>query len=50
MEEDQRNEIAKRFPRQYMKKHILSLDIPDVFHFNQPELINLLKQRISRLL
>ena len=31
MEEDQRSEIAKRFPKQYMQKKILSLDIPDIW-------------------
>ena len=44
MEEAQRSEIAKRFPKQYMLKRILSLDIPDVFHYNQPELIEILRE------
>lgn len=43
MEDEQRAEIAKRFPGQYLKKQILSLNVPDIFHFNQPELISLLK-------
>jgi len=49
MDEEQRKEIAKRFPKQYMQKRILSLDIPDVFHYNQPELINALKSKINDL-
>jgi len=49
MEKVQRTEIAKRFPEQYMQKRILSLDIPDIFHFNQPELINILKSKINKL-
>ena len=31
MEDFQRTEISKRFPELYMKKQILSLDIPDTF-------------------
>ena len=50
MDEEQRREVAKRFPKQYMQKRILSLDIPDVFHYNQPELINMLKSKINGLL
>ncbi len=49
MEEHQREEIGKRFPKEYMKKMILCLDIPDMFHYNQPELINLLKNKMKKL-
>ncbi len=49
MEESQRREIAKRFPKQYMLKRILSLDIPDVYHYNQPELIEVLNAKINGL-
>ena len=49
MDEEQRREIAKRFPKQYIQKRILSLDIPDVFHYNQSELINVLKSKINDL-
>ena len=49
MEEHQRNEIAMRFPDVYMQKRILSLDIPDVYHHNQPELIDVLKSKVSKL-
>lgn len=47
MEDSQRSEIAKRFPVEYMKKRILSLDILDVYHLDQPELKSLLKSRIE---
>ena len=47
MEEEQRRELAERFPKQYMQKRILSLDIPDVYHYNQPELIDILKHKID---
>ena len=49
MEDFQRTEIAKRFPDIYIKKQILSLDIPDAYHFNQPELLNILKARVDNL-
>jgi predicted protein tyrosine phosphatase len=49
MEDQQRTEIAKRFPKQYMKKQILSWNIPDVYHYNQPELIKILKSKINSL-
>lgn len=46
MEDSQRAEIGKRFPKQYMQKRILSLNIPDIYHYNQPELKNILKSKI----
>ena len=49
MEELQRTEISKRFPEHYLQKRIVSLNVPDVFHFNQPELINILKSRMEEL-
>ncbi len=49
MKEGQRKEIAKRFPKEYMQKRILSLDIPDVYHYAQSELINALKSKINGL-
>ncbi|HLC65760.1 MAG TPA: phosphotyrosine protein phosphatase [Candidatus Nanoarchaeia archaeon] len=50
MEEGQRSEIAKRFPEVYLQKRILSLGIPDIFHCNQPELIEILKSKVDELL
>ena len=50
MEPAQRSEIAKRFPDMYLKKRILSLDIPDIYQFNQPELIKVLKSKLKRVL
>jgi predicted protein tyrosine phosphatase len=46
-EERQRKEIGKRFPNQYIKKKIINLDIPDVYRYNQPELIKILKERFK---
>lgn len=50
MEELQRSEIAKRFPKQYLQKRIISLDIPDIYHFNQPELIETLNCKFPLIL
>lgn len=50
MEEAQEEEIARRFPKEYMKKRILNLDIPDIFKFNQPELIDVLKVKVPELI
>lgn len=50
MDGEQRSEIAKRFPKQYMKKRILSLDIPDVYRYNQPELVCILQNKVNELL
>ncbi len=50
MEDFQRKEIAKRFPKLYMQKQILSLDVPDVFHYNQAQLIDILNERMKALL
>ena len=50
MEDEQRAEIAKRFPNTYVKKQIISLVIPDVYHYNQPELVAILKSKIEELI
>lgn len=47
MEEFQRSELAQRFPQLYLQKRILSLDIPDEFHYNDPNLVELLQQRVK---
>ena len=49
MEDCQRAEIAKRFPKHYMQKRILSLNIPDVYHYNQPQLVDILNSRLKGL-
>ncbi|MBI5065539.1 phosphotyrosine protein phosphatase [Candidatus Woesearchaeota archaeon] len=50
MEDFQREEIAKRFPKQYLQKQIISLNIPDFYQYNQPELIKILKEKTEDLL
>ncbi len=49
MEDHQRAEIAKRFPKIYMQKRILSLNVPDLYSYDQQELIDLLKKRFNHL-
>lgn len=49
MEDFQRTELSKRFPEQYMQKRIVSLNIPDIYQFNQPELVELLKSKVEEL-
>ena len=46
-EEEQREEIAKRFPSQYMKKKIINLDVLDIYKYNQLELIKILKEKLE---
>lgn len=49
MEETQRKELSKRFPKQYLKKQIICLEIPDIYFYNQPELIEVLKEKMDKL-
>ncbi len=49
MDDAQRKELSVRFPKLYLKKRILSLDIPDVYSFNQPQLKQLLKSKLHAL-
>lgn len=50
MEESQRSELARRFPKEYLKKRIVSMDIPDIYGYNQPELISIMGEKIKELL
>ena len=47
MEEKHRTEIAKRFPNTYLMKRIISLEIPDIYHYNQPKLVEILKAKFN---
>ncbi len=49
MEEFQRGEIARRFPKLYLKKQIINLDVSDEYSYNQPELVALLKSKENLL-
>jgi predicted protein tyrosine phosphatase len=50
MEDWMRADIGKRFPKQYLQKRILVLDIPDIFTYRQTELITLLRKRVPALI
>jgi len=50
MDDFQRQEIAKRFPSEYMKKRIVSFNIPDMYIYNQKELVEILNSKISELI
>lgn len=47
MEDEQRSELAKRFPKLYMEKRILSLEIPDVYCYNDSKLIEELRSKVD---
>ncbi len=49
MEGEQRTEISRRFPKLYLQKKILSLNVPDIYYHNQPELISVLKERMDEI-
>ena len=50
MEEGQRSEIGKRFPKEYLSKKIINLDIPDIYQYNQSELTQILRERLCQSL
>ena len=47
MDDEQRSEIARRFPKQYMQKRILSLNISDIYSYDQSELKVILRDRME---
>lgn len=50
MEKSQASKIRKSFKKYINGKKIICLDVPDNFDYMQAELIELLKQRINRVL
>ena len=48
MEDVQRSELAHRFPRLYLQKRILVLDIPDIYRYNDPQLVTLLASKLEQ--
>lgn len=47
MEDVQRKELSQRFPELYLRKQIISLDIPDVYVYDSPELKQILEEKIK---
>jgi predicted protein tyrosine phosphatase len=50
MDEMQRSEIQRRFPRVSEEKKIINIEVPDNFIYNQPELVRILKSRLQEIL
>ena len=49
MEDAQREELSKRFPKIYVQKQILNLDVLDNYFYMQPELIKVLELKLERI-
>lgn len=49
MEEEQRIELVKRFPQLVMGKRLISFDVSDAYSYQQPELVELLKEKVELL-
>lgn len=49
MEKSHRNKVSKKYKELLKNKKIIVLDIPDDYECMQPELIQLLKTRVSKL-
>lgn len=47
MEGSQRAELGRRFPNAYLKKRIISLEVPDIYQRDQPELVSELKRKFE---
>ncbi len=50
MEDQQRKEIGIRFPKTYLQKHIISLNIPDTYYFMEDSLITILEKNMKELI
>ena len=50
MEDWQRSYISEKFPKLYLKKKIISLNIPDIYYFMDDGLVKLLKERVKKYL
>jgi predicted protein tyrosine phosphatase len=50
MEDEQEIIIREKFPDQTFNKKIINLDIPDNYYFMDPELTDLLKDRVNSFL
>ena len=49
MQSQQRTELAKRFPKAYMQRRILSFDVPDIYGYNDPDLSKLLNHKMREI-
>ena len=49
MEDIQRSELGKRFPKEYLQKKIVSLNVPDIYKEGQPALKETLVKKVKEL-
>lgn len=49
MEEEQRIELAKRFPEQFLLKKVVCLNVPDTFSFGDPDLVSIFQRKVDEL-
>ena len=49
MDDNQRSEIAKRFPKLYIQKRILSLNIGDIYSYGDIRLIEELNKKMMQI-
>jgi predicted protein tyrosine phosphatase len=50
MEKAHRNRLSAKFKRDLDGKRVICLDIPDKYEYMDPDLVRLLKQKVSRFL
>ncbi|MFH1650025.1 MAG: hypothetical protein ABIA93_05735 [Candidatus Woesearchaeota archaeon] len=50
MDNAQRTVLASRFPKEFMQARVLTLDVADVYSYNQLELISELESKFSELI
>ncbi len=48
MEEDQAEQLRTKFPQAYTTKRIICLDIPDIYSYQQPKLIQSIKENMKK--
>ena len=49
MDDAQRKELVHRFPKQVLQKRLVTLDVPDTYYYQQPELVELLQKKADLL-
>jgi predicted protein tyrosine phosphatase len=47
MEKAQRNKLRKKFRKNINKQRVICLDIPDDYEYMQPELVEILEQKLD---
>lgn len=50
MEKVHRNRLSAKFKRHLNGKRVICLDIPDDYEYMDPDLVDLLKQKVPRFL